>query len=109
MAGFNELSIVWSEIQKYGKIRYKKLEEEIGKKNPALASKLKDILSELYEMYLIDYEHDEIVRMDILNPAIFGMPCSRCEKIKICRINARNDPFKCEKFVKWFLTNFTEY
>lgn len=109
MITLGTLGKVWGIILSKGEITLEELENELknrGEEN--IAKELKDILLILYSLYLIDYVEDKIVVASILSDDILDMPCLRCDKVRVCRIGAKNNPFRCEEFVKWFVKHMTE-
>jgi len=104
-----KLGVVWGEILRHREISLEALKEAVANRDPASSKVVDDVIKELYALGLIDYEGDKIVVSDIIPDDILEMPCIHCDKLPTCRLGARNDPFKCEKFVEWFINRFSEH
>ena len=108
MTGLDEISIIWSEIRKRGQITKEELKDILSSKKPELVNKLDEILMHLYKLYMIDYDGNTIKIPTLIDPEILRIPCLGCEKLKTCKPGSKNNPFRCEKFVKWFIKKFVE-
>ena len=108
MVDLDEVRVVWSEIRKHGSMTVQQLKEIIQQKKPELIEKLNEVLFHLHKLYMIDYDGETIKVTTIIDPEILQIPCIGCEKLKTCRPGSKTQPFRCDKFVKWFIKHFTE-
>ncbi|MEX0568709.1 MAG: hypothetical protein Q6363_006060 [Candidatus Njordarchaeota archaeon] len=108
MIELRDLGIVWRLIKKHEEISINDLKAEIEKIDPSLVQTLDNILLRLHELYLVDYTGESVKVSKIISREIIKMPCLGCEKLKTCRPGSKNNPFRCEKFVRWFIEEFVE-
>ena len=108
MTDLEKISVVWSEIQKHKELTLQQLKEAIKQRKPEILEELEDILIHLHKLYMIDYDGTNIKIPQLIDPDILTIPCLGCDKIKTCKPGSKNNPFRCEKFVKWFIKKFTE-
>jgi len=103
------LGIVWGVIVERKKVSLEELRAAVAERDPKILESIDEIVEELYTLGLIDYEDNNIVLSNVVPDNMVEMPCIRCDRLSTCRIGARSDPFKCEKFVEWFIKNFSEH
>ncbi len=108
MIDLNSISLVWGEILKLGQATLDELRERVEKKSPDVAKNLEEILLHLHKLYMVDFDGYNVTIPEIIDPEIMEIPCLGCEKLKTCKPGSRNNPFRCEKFVKWFIQKFAE-
>ncbi len=108
MISLDDIRIVWSEIKKHNTITVQQLRENLQQKNPEILDKLANILLHLHKLCMIDYDGDKVKVTTIIDQEILQMPCMGCERLKTCRPGSKTQPFKCDKFVKWFMKHFVE-
>ncbi len=109
MEELKRLGILWGEIRKHRCLTVDRLRKILSEKAPELLDGLEDMLMRLHALYMIDYDGKNIKPSTILDPEIAEMPCIGCEKLKTCKPGSRNNPLRCEKFVRWFVKKFAEY
>jgi len=108
MIDLKSLGVIWGVIKKRGNVTVEELKNILVEENPQLIEKLEDMLLHLYKLYMIDYDGKNITAITIIDEEIAEVPCFGCSKVKTCKPGSKNNPFRCDKFVKWFIKKFTE-
>lgn len=108
MKDLRDLSVIWRLIKKYGEISVNDLRAEVERTDPSLVDALENILVRLHELYLVDYTGESVRISKIISDDVLSIPCLGCDKLRTCRPGSRNNPFRCEKFVRWFVNEFME-